>query len=593
MSKKSKKTNIWKTIWDFTGNYKKNLIIAIIFSLLNGVVIAAQPIIIKYVIDDGISNALLDSTEKMKHAMFYCLLYIAASMGRIGIWAVGLKNMLKALEGFLFNIRAKFFRHIQNLCMRFYDKTSSGELFNFIMGTPMNNLKNFLNQFALGVPYQLVALIISLAAMLTYDWLLTVVMLVVLVLAVYLNYRSRSKIKRMAGDLLKSESEASKYIDDILHGSGAVKMYAIEEQVDDKFKTYIDSLREKGESLSFNQWVANAKPELTQHIGTAVVYFVGAFSCIYRGLTVGELTAFVSGMGIIMNAMNAWLSVNLLKANAESSLERITSILNARTTTPEEGSFHDIEFERERAKRHNKPCVELKNISFGYDNKNIFENFSCKMDYNQSFGLVGSSGSGKSTVTKLIMRLYEVTEGEVFLHGCDVRKYSLHDLRKSIGIVPQEPFIFQMSIYENIRIAYPEATPLEIMNAMEVARVHEFVNDLPQGWNTIVGDGGFGLSGGQKQRIAIARAILGKPDILIFDEATSALDNVSEKHIQNAIDELMKTHTVIIVAHRLTTIKNVDKIFVFDKGKIIQSGTYNSLKDEDGLFKQMLGENED
>lgn len=593
MKSEKEKKGIWKTIWDFTGKYKKNLVIAVIFSLLNGVAVAAQPLIIKYVIDDGISNILLNNTEKMNHALMYCGLYVFVSMCRIAIWAVGLKNMLKALEGFLFNIRAKFFSHIQNLCMRFYDKTSSGELFNYIMGTPMNNLKNFLNQFALGIPYQLVALAISLAAMLTYDWLLTVVMLVVLALSVYLNYRSRYKIKEMSGDLLKSESEASKYIDDILHGSGAVKMYAIEEQVDHKFKSYIDLLRSKGENLAFSQWVANAKPELTQHIGTAVIYLVGAFSCIYRGLTVGELTAFVSGMGIVSNAMNMWLNINLLRSNAESSLDRITSVLNAKTTTPEEGKFHDIEFEKECAKRHNKPCVELKNISFGYDNRKIFENFNCKMEYNQSFGLVGSSGSGKSTITKLIMRLYEVTEGEILLHGCDIRKYSLHDLRKSIGIVPQEPFIFQMSIYENIRIACPDAPPIEIIKAMETARVHEFVNDLPQGWNTIVGDGGFGLSGGQKQRIAIARAILGKPDILIFDEATSALDNVSEKHIQTAIEELMKTHTVIIVAHRLTTIRNVDKIFVFDKGKIVQSGTFDSLKDEDGLFKRMLGEPEE
>lgn len=593
MNEKKEKKGIWKSIWEFTQQYRKNLIIAVIFSLINGITVAAQPLIIKYVIDDGISNIILNNDDKMSHALFYCGLYILVSACRIAVWAIVLKNMLKALEGFLFNIRAKFFSHIQSLCMRFYDKTSSGELFNYIMGTPMNNLKNFLNQVALGLPQQLVALAISLAAMLNYDWLLTVVMLVVLMVSVYLNYRSRYKIKQMSGDLLKSESEASKYIDDVLHGNGAVKMYAIEEQVDHKFKSYIDLLRSKGENLAFSQWVANAKPELTQYIGTAVIYSVGAFSCIYRGLTVGELTAFVSGMGIVSNTMNMWLNINLLRSNAESSLDRINSVLKVRTTTPEEGKFRDIEFEKECAERHNKPCVELKNVSFGYDNRKIFENFNCKMEYNRSFGLVGSSGSGKSTITKLIMRLYEVTEGEILLHGCDIRKYSLHDLRKSIGIVPQEPFIFQMSIYENIRIACPEAAPIEIIKAMEIARVHEFVNDLPQGWNTIVGDGGFGLSGGQKQRIAIARAILGKPDILIFDEATSALDNVSEKHIQTAIEELMKTHTVIIVAHRLTTIRNVDKIFVFDKGKIVQNGTFDSLKNEDGLFKRMLGEPEE
>ena len=229
---------------------------------------------------------------------------------------------------------------------------------------------------------------------------------------------------------------------------------------------------------------------------------------------------------------------------------------------------------------------------WNFDRK-IFENFNCKLYYNKSFGIVGSSGSGKSTITKLLMRLYEVESGEIFVHGCNIKKYSLRDLRKSIGIVPQEPFIFRMSIIDNIRIAAPDAPMLEIIKAMEVARVHEFVNELPKGWNTVVGDGGFGLSGGQKQRIAIARAILGKPDILIFDEATSALDNVSERHIQNAIDELMQTHTVIIVAHRLTTIKNVDEILVFEKGNVIQRGNYEELSNQEGMFRDMLMSSED
>ena len=210
------------------------------------------------------------------------------------------------------------------------------------------------------------------------------------------------------------------------------------------------------------------------------------------------------------------------------------------------------------------------------------------MGYNQSFALVGSSGSGKSTITKLIMRLYEAEEGEVKLHNTNVKNFSLHDLRSSIGIVPQDPFMFRASILDNIRIACPQATTLEVMQAMEVARVHEFVNELPDGWNTMVGDEGFGLSGGQKQRIAIARAILGKPDILIFDEATSALDNVSEMHIQNAMEELMKTHTVIMIAHRLSTVRNVDKILVFDKGQIVQEGNFEELSRQEGLFKELL-----
>ena len=154
--------------------------------------------------------------------------------------------------------------------------------------------------------------------------------------------------------------------------------------------------------------------------------------------------------------------------------------------------------------------------------------------------------------------------------------------------MPQSPFIFHGTIWDNIRIARPDAGGYDIIKAMEIAHVHEFVNELPMGWSTIIGDGALGLSGGQKQRIAIARAVLKNPDILIFDEATSALDNVSERHIREAMEDLMKTHTVLIVAHRLSTVRNVDRILVFDQGEIVDSGSYDELASRDGLFRDLL-----
>ena len=584
-----KKNGFWQKIFKYADTYRKNLLIAVLFSLLTGVAVAVQPLIIKDVIDKGIQNLALEPTQRLKTVFLFCSLYMIVHVFRMTMWAIGYRNMLVGLEGFLFKIRSGFFHHIQNLCMRFYDNTSSGELFNYIMGSPMANLKNFLQQFAMNVPYQTVAMVIGLCAMISYDWLLTLVMAVMVLLSVYLNHRSTKKVKKLAVDLLKSESEASKYIDDVLHGSRAIKMYAIEDDVYGNFEKHMGFLKDKGVHLSFTQWLENAKPELTQEFTTVLIYFVGAFACIYRGLTIGQLTAFISSMSIIHSSLKLWFNVNLIKSNAEAAMDKLEAVLSASTTTPEmEEYVRSIEIEKSRAQRKGEPCIEFENVSFGYDNRKIFDKFSCKLDYNQSFALVGSSGSGKSTLTKLVMRLYEVEEGAIKLHNTNIKNFSLHDLRSSIGIVPQDPFMFRASILDNIRIACPQATTWEVMQAMEVARVHEFVNDLPDGWNTMVGEDGFGLSGGQKQRIAIARAILGKPDILIFDEATSALDNVSEMHIQNAMEELMKTHTVIMIAHRLSTVRNVDKILVFDKGKIVQEGNYEELSRQEGLFKELL-----
>ncbi len=593
MKEKKAKNGFWKSIWSLVGDNKKNLFIAMIGAMIAGAIVASQNIVIKHVIDDGIANEALQTAEKIKTVAILCGGYVILHIIRLLIWGVGFRNLLKGLEGFLFNVRSKFFSHIQNLCMRFYDTTSSGELFNYIMGSPMANLKNFLHQFALAIPVNAVSSLISLVALFSYDWLLTVLMLIIAFITISVNIAARGKITKISTEMLKSEAEASKYINDVIHGSDAIKMYAVEDEVHIKFDGYIKQLKEKGIYLSFTQWLECAKPELVQSAGVAAIYLVGGISCIYRGLTLGELTAFISSMGIVMNAMSNWFNISLLQSNAQASLKRIEDILEEASGTPETERCHSIEIERKRAAEKDLPCIEFKDVTFGYDDRKIFKNFNCSLEYNKSFGLVGSSGSGKSTFIKLIMRLYEVNDGEIKMHGCNIKKYSLHDLRKSIGIVPQQPFIFQMSIMDNIRIACPDAPMQDIIKAMELARVHEFVNDLPMGWNTIVGDGGYGLSGGQKQRLAIARAILGEPDILIFDEATSALDNVSERHIQNAINELMKSHTVIIVAHRLTTIRNADEILVFNKGEIIQSGSYDELSREEGLFKEMLNFKED
>ncbi|MGN1059623.1 MAG: ABC transporter ATP-binding protein, partial [Clostridia bacterium] len=259
--------------------------------------------------------------------------------------------------------------------------------------------------------------------------------------------------------------------------------------------------------------------------------------------------------------------------------------------TPDKESTQQrsVEVERESAQSKMRPCIEFRDMSFAYENKKIFEHFNCQIQYGESVAFVGGSGSGKSTLSKLAMRLYDVTAGQVLVHGKDVRDYSAHDLRVSFGVVPQNPFLFFGSIWDNVKIARPNATNKEIIHAMEVAHVHEFVNELENGWNTVVGNGGLDLSGGQKQRIAIARAVLGKPDILIFDEATSALDNISERAIQAAMESLMKDHTVIMIAHRLSTIRNVDRVIVLEKGKIVEEGSYQELcTKEGGAFAALL-----
>lgn len=584
-SENKSKVAFWKNIFSYINEYKKNAITAIFFSALTGVGVAVQPLVIKYIVDEGIV-----ARQSMTYVAVACLIYVMLALLRMGSYRFALFHMLKALEGTLFNMRSKFFSHVQHMCMRFYDKRSSGELYNCLMGSPMGNIKGYLQSIIISVPYQMISFVISLAALIYYDWVLTVIMLATAVCMAVLSFISKRIIRKTSRDFINAETETSKYVSDVLHGMDSVKMYSIEDDTQTRFSDYLSQMRDKGMNYTFSVNKENLKPELANYIGTAVIYLVGAFSCIYRGVTVGVLYAFLSSMGTILSVLTSWLGLSLQKSAAEVAMGTIQEIINETTTTPElpEGTARSVEVERHSAMESGKPCIEFRNVEFAYSDKDVFENLSCKIGYNESVALVGGSGSGKSTFTKLLMRLYEIDGGSILVHGVDIKNYKIHELRYSIGIVPQSPFIFQGTIWDNVRITCPSASNYDIIRAMEIARVHEFVNELPLGWCTKIGDGNLALSGGQKQRIAIARAVLKNPDILIFDEATSALDNISEKHIQEAMEELMKTHTVIIVAHRLSTIRNADRIFVFDKGNIVEEGSYGELASRHGVFRSLL-----
>lgn len=589
-----KKKHFWMQVWQYTKEFKKNIVVTIIGSLFAGVCVALQPLIIKYIVDEGITKSEIGPARQMMTVCIFCGVYLLCSLGRVSFWALGYKNILVAVQGFLYNLRTAFYRHIQWLPEEFYNTHSSGELFNYIVGSPISNISNYLQSFTLSVPYQFVSLIISLSALIYYDWLLTIILLALCVICVTFNQMSRKKIRKLSSDFMKTEAESSKYIMDMLHGNRAVRMYSIENKVYENFTQQVDTLREKGITLSFRMYLENIKPELAQYGGTILVYLVGAFSCIYRGLSTGTLFAFIGSMSSIMGVFNTWFGINLQKGHAEAGLNRIQEILShespIQNPSPEERK--DICDEKRKTYEKNSPCIEFRNVTFQYDHVPLYQNFNCKIYPNESIALVGSSGSGKSTFVKLLMRLFDIDSGELFVYGNNIKSYPLHELRSHFGIVPQEPFMFQDSIRENIRIARPEATDEEIDQAMEIAHVTEFVSRLENGADTVIGEGGHSISGGQRQRVAIARAVLCNPDILIFDEATSALDNISERLIQESLHSLMKDHTIILIAHRLSTVRHADRILVFEEGEIVEQGTFEDLDRRGGKFHEMLHSSE-
>jgi len=367
----------------------------------------------------------------------------------------------------------------------------------------------------------------------------------------------------------------------------------MEEQVNDHFNTHAELMRNKGVMQTIRRQLEGMKAEALQYLGISVIYLAGAFFVVSGQMELGTFFAFITSISLLMGPIMTMMQLNLVRGNAEAGLERIMRIMNVRESTVEPHASYKLDVKHQQAVsiKNGTPCVEFSNVSFSYNqSENVLKEVNCRIKHGEHVALVGPSGSGKSSFISLLLRLYNPSSGTVLLNNADIRYFNSRELRSMFGVVPQMPFLFQASIADNIRVTRPNATKDEIKEAMNIAQVSDFVDDLTDGAETFLGESGLNLSGGQRQRLAIARAALQKPAYFIFDEATSALDNNSERKIMETMEELTKEHTTFIIAHRLSTVKYVDRVLVFDDGQIIQNGTYHELAKSDGVFKELLKE---
>lgn len=588
-----KQQKVIPIMWRYLKKYKLSIFIAIICSAFTGVCVALQPLVIKHIVDRGISNDTLNNNQKLRFVLFMCCTYILLSTVRILTYRNGYRLLLKSMESALRDLKSRVFDHVEHMGLRFHSEVSAGELHNCLNGTPISNIRTYLQSVILHVPHQVISMIISLTALFSYDWVMTLVLLCTAFLMALLNFFGRKKIRKISAEQIRVEKKANHFLVDTLGGMEAVKIYGVEDSFQSKFDHTLKDVHETTIRLTLANHKEALKIEMTQYISIAIVYMVGAVSCIYRDSTTGVLYAFLSSMTTILGTLGAWFAMSLTKVSAQSGMDAITRIINKEIDVPDipQEFSKDVEKAYQTMERKQFNCVEFSDVDFAYDDMKIFDGFNCRLRPGESVALVGESGSGKSTFTKLLLRLYDVQEGSVRVFGNDVKDYSIRALRAAFGVVPQSTTIFHGTVWDNIKLACPTATDEEILRAIDMAQMNDFKDSLENGWNTVVGDGARELSGGQRQRIGIARAVLGNPKILIFDEATSALDNVSERAVQSAMESLMKTHTVIVVAHRLSTIKNVDRILVFSHGQIVEEGTYDELaQKEDGYFYKMLNQ---
>lgn len=571
----------WKTLWGYFQPWRWHLFGAILLNLIVGLAITIETAIPKY-LTDSVLMGHQEMGRKAWLAAVILLFYLGDVLVlRMGLYFIGSRIFTLASQQMLSRLRSRFFSHINSLCLRFHARKNSGELFSYLFGAPLTAIVTYLGFVTNTVPYSIFTLIGTLALVGSWNLSMTGVLAICLLGNILLSIRAGNKIKNIQQDYQQFESTLSGQTADLLRGTRFIKMMGLEEKVSKEFSEKAEQLGRRAFSLSMTNSIESIKVEGLSYVFYAILAYMGSLLYLKSRLSVGELLGFLSAFTLLREPLHSIFQASVLQGAAHAGLNRIETVFREQTMTPDPPAT-------QRPVLPDQPSVTFEDVSFSYEDRPTLSHVSFTIPYGQKVALVGPSGAGKSTISALMLRLYDPNGGSIRIGGQDLRSFEHNAVRRQFGVVPQEPFLFNATLRENMRAARPLATDTEIEVALRGAAAWAFIDELPKKLDTMVGEGGFSLSGGQRQRIAIARAILLDPPIFIFDEATSALDTLSERLIQETMERIFEGRTALIVAHRLSTIRFVDRILVFDQGQIVQDGAYSDLASAPGLFAQLL-----
>ena len=543
----------------------------------------APPLITKRLVDEVLVPVGENPAPVDERLALLGILVLALVGIRIGSWAAEwVHGWIVAWLGAqaTADIRSQLYRSLEMLSLQFYDKRRVGALMARVT-RDSGRLQEFLVD---GLPYLVINVMMMfgiLGFLLWMSWELTLYVLLPVPLLMIWGAAFWQRMRRLFTQYSAVWSSLTDRTAETLNGIRVVKAFAQEERERSSFHKVNRRATEVGIRTSVNRTVFHATITFLTGFGVLIVWLFGGKQVLSEEMTLGTLLAFYSFMWMVYGPLEWFGQVNSWMTSAFAGAERVFEVID---TEPE--SYQDPKAKR---MRNIEGRVTFRDATFGYDkSKPVLHGINADVAPGEMIGLVGKSGVGKTTTINLIARFYDVDHGAIEIDGVDIRDINLRDLRRQIGIVLQEPVLFSGTIGENIGYGNPDANFEEIMRAARLANAHNFIMAKPDGYETQVGEQGNNLSGGEKQRVAIARAMLHNPRILILDEATSSVDVDTEKQIQDALGRMVEGRTTFAIAHRLSTLRNADRLIVLDEGRIVQIGSHAELMSEKGAFRDLV-----
>ena len=556
----------------FLRHWRKGLL-GVILVILSSLLVFPQPLITRYLIDDVILARQLDK-------LWLALLLL----GGVKVLGMGLGT----IQGFYFtrfeqavilDVQSDLFERLLHFPKSFFDETETGYLMSRIQ-QDVYGVQWFFSQTLVYALSSALRFVGGVAFLFYLEWRLALAVLVLLpLLVVALNYFS-GKMRVLSHEQMEQHANVSRNLQESLASTTLIKTFASEKRTVGR----MISEWKAAQQLSLEQTTVGSLANLLigalPSLANAVVFVAGAYWVIQGNWTFGSLTAFQSYLGYVYGPAMALASTNLQMQNALASLARVSALYSI---VPEQKEGVGEKIERLKGE------VEFKDATFSYDGReSVLEDLSFHVEAGEHVAIVGPSGVGKTTLISLILRLYQPTKGDLLFDGRPASVYELASLRQRIGYVPQSSLLLSGTILDNLRYGDLEADEARVIRAAQTAGIHEFIVSLPQGYQSSVGESGVNLSEGQKQRVAIARALIKDPDILILDEPTSALDTMTENSFIEALKDMTSGKTVFLIAHRLSTVKNVNRILVLNEKRLVAIGSHHELMESSEYYRALV-----